>query len=159
MGLDITAYSKLTRVADERPDDYPDNQVWLWSNPAFPGREEGAPTGLYQFETHRKHFSIGYGSYMHWRTSLASMVGYDPKPYWDCKLPEDDSKPFMKLIFFSDCEGTIGPVVAAQLAREFDEYAGKAETWAGVGATFYTFYCNMREAMHMASDGGAVKFA
>jgi hypothetical protein len=146
-------------VADELPDDYPDSQVWLCANPHFPGREEGAPTGLYSFEKMQRVLSMGYGSYMHWRTVLASMVGYDPRPYWDCKLPEDDSKPFMKLIFFSDCEGTLGPVVAAQLAKEFDEWAGKAKTWAGVDAPFYRYYSSMREAVHMAADGGAIKFS
>lgn len=154
MGLDISAYSKLTRVADEQPDDYPDSQVWLWANVDFPGREEGAPEGLYAFEKQQSVLSLGYGSYSVWRETLAKLAGYEggANECWGRNEPG----PFVELINFSDCEGTLGPVVCAKLVRDFDSYAEKA---SAIGGDWYSKYQRMHAAFRLAADGGAVRFS
>ncbi len=67
------------------------------------------------------------------------MFGVDAKFIYS-NIPAFEDKPFFDLIYFSDCEGLIGPAACARLAGDFDAHMRnfssrgwwyeKAEQWA-----------------------------
>jgi len=74
---------------------------------------------------------------------------------WHGNVP--DGAPFVELVNFSDCEGCIGPVVAAKLLRDFVEFDDRAK--AIVDDRFYVGYCQLKRGLELASDGGALIFS
>lgn len=72
--------------------------------------------------------------------------------------------PFFELIHFSDCEGTIGPVVSKKLAEDFAKYQKAADSFIGThddgkpGGYFAEIYAEFRKAFETASNNGAVDF-
>jgi hypothetical protein len=165
MGLDITAYSKLTKVPHAVEDDGED-YLQVYANPHFPGRAKGLEDGAYYSFDASMGFRAGsYSGYHNWREQLARMAGYAPVPYSmfgdDPQLShqagafEVESGPFWELICFSDCEGTIGPVVSAKLLQDFRDYDEVAKK---LDENFYAKYSRFTEAFAMAADGGAVDF-
>lgn len=172
MGLDISAYSKLVEAPDAERDgdnelvDY-DNYREFYFNQDFPGREEGLKEGMaYKLGDDSHGFRAGsYGGYSVWRNELAKMAGYAEgkqtgEDYAD-RFPhaaqawQDGSGPFYEQIQFSDCDGTIGPVVSAKLAKDYADYAAKAEQ---IGGRFWELYQEWQKAFQIAADCGAVSF-
>lgn len=108
--------------------------------------------------------SSGYGTYNGWREELAKLAGY-PVQMREQYGREVESYctacwggaqgPFSEQINFSDCEGTIGPVVSAKLAKDYAEFAEKAEA---VDGYFWEKYQEWQVAFQLAADNGAVKF-
>lgn len=169
MGLDITFYKKLKRVEKEAWDlavashEFPDETsevacsndwVTLYVNPDFPGREEGVEGEVaYEF-TDSDSFQAGsYGGYNRWRSQLAAMAGTNEG---ELRQQYDDSQPFAPLIWFSDCEGTIGPVVSRRLAADFEKHLEAAE--ATNDTYFLDRYKEWMEAFQAAADEGCVAF-
>jgi hypothetical protein len=64
--------------------------------------------------------------------------------------------PFYELINFFDNEGTLGPVVAAKLAKDFADHRSKAEQVEDV--FFVESYREWDKAFQMAAKQGAVEF-
>jgi len=176
MGLDITAYRKLTKLdvlfnEDGEPVDPAtrepiENYFKVNSNPDFPGREEGLiDRAAYSYEEVDSVFSRSYGGYGRWREVLAKLAGYPATAYvrhgqtdmlHAAACWEGATGPFSELINFSDCEGVIGPVVSAKLAKDFAEFDERAK--AITDDYFYEGYCEMRRGAEMAADGGALSF-
>lgn len=100
-----------------------------------------------------------YSGYNQWREWLAALAGHGtPETIWNTPSP---SGPFVEMINFSDCEGTIGPDVSAKLAKDFAEWDERAKvSGEGDGGKYsnYGRYCNFREAFEAAADGGKVIF-
>ncbi len=176
MGLDISAYRQLRKVdcvfdADGEPIDPVsrepiDYAMRAYVNNDFPGREEGIEDRAIYVSEHEGHsFRAGsYGWYNRWRDELAQLAGYQQGSYeqydrnWDsyaATVWQGAIGPFSELINFSDCEGVIGPVVSAKLAKDFAAFDERA---AAVGGQFYEKYQEWRKAFDMAADGGAVSF-
>jgi hypothetical protein len=169
MGLDIIAYRGLAGpiISNDA-----DNGCYTAENDiGFIARGEGIQAGAtYSSCAEEFHFRAGsYSGYNEWREALAKMAGYPAVA--DATEPVPTSKhghthsagawgmtqgPFWELINFSDCNGTIGPRVAAKLLRDFIEYQSVAdlhpESW------FQSLYFEWRHAFEMAADGGAVVF-
>jgi hypothetical protein len=162
MGLDITAYQELTKV--ENPeldgDGYPVDYDSHWKarhldsyDKSFPGRSEGLKNGtVYSFHKSFGFRAGSYGGYSQWRRELAQLAGYASDT--DC-WENHKSGPFFELINFYDNEGTIGPVVAKKLAKDFTDHHKMA---AIVGGYFFERYCDWENAFNMAADNGAVDF-
>lgn len=179
MGLDISAYRKLTKLdvlfnedgepVDPATRELVDDYYKVWSNPDFPGRADGLEDrACYSYAEYEHVFSRSYGGYNRWRETLAKLAGY-PLDYrvtfgvreashaaaaWNGKVQA--GAPFWELVNFADNEGTIGPVVAAKLARDFAEFDEHAKAIEGDG--FYEGYCDIRRGLEIASDGGALDF-
>ena len=171
MGLDITAYRKIEIAngaavdEDGDPVDYDEHQRFYF-NPDFQGREEGLVEGaIYTRGTEEHDFRAGgYGGYNAWREELAKLAGYPATPHTRYLVTEDrhdagaweaTEGPFWELINFSDCEGVIGPVVSAKLAKDFEEFDERAKV---IGDYFYDRYLDWKLAFELAADGGAVVF-
>lgn len=174
MGLDITAYRQVKLMPDQHEgeedyDPYGDGGFRVWSNHAeFIGRSEGVVENAYYTSTDELDFRAGsYGGYNAWREQLAEFAGYpvSPAEYHQGKLRHDQGAwdasggPFWELIHFSDCEGTIGPVVSAKLAQDFADNQAKADTYAGPESDWFkSRYADWRKAFEMGADGGCVVF-
>ena len=174
MGLDVYAYSnvkKIDCVLDEDGDavhpvtrESVDYDVRVYANPDFPGRADGVEDRACYTGKECSSLSAGYGSYNAWRNQLAKLAGYPETRHTNYGITEmrhdagawaATSGPFWELINFSDCEGTIGPIVSAKLARDFADFEERAKT---VGGRFYDGYQQWREAFETAADNGLVNF-
>ena len=178
MGLDITAYSGLKKLDVSFDVDGEPVMDWdhgrhtrFYVNDDFPGRNGSIQHKMVYEHGDSFGFCAGsYGGYNNWREELAaladypqveheSVAGYAPSR----RLRRDAAawrglcagKPFVELVNFSDCEGVIGPEVAAKLAQDFAAFDEKA---AAVGGWFYKSYQDWRKAFEMASRSGAVSF-
>jgi hypothetical protein len=181
MGLDIAAYRGLTRAAEGEglhPEyaeeaDYEHGWFRLYKNDEFPGRAgEIDDEGIYR-ATEEFGFRAGsYSGYNEWRDQLAALVGHPSEKHvvaasehlmlgdrwshaasvWNNPAPG----PFMELINFSDCEGTIGTTVSAKLAKDFADWQEKAD--AHEDEWFREKYADWRKAFEMAADNGCVVF-
>lgn len=176
MGLDVTAYSKIQKV-DAVYNEYGepidpvtrkefDDVAILYVNSDFPARAEDIENGVYSY-TEGFGFRAGsYGGYNRWREQLAEMAGYpiaqDPDPIGDPRQNHSagawqaDGGPFWELIWFSDCEGTIGPAVCNKLADDFAKYQDKADMHDD--ENFKHKYKEWRQAFELAANDGAVHF-
>jgi hypothetical protein len=176
MGLDITAYRRITKLdvaldSDDEPVDpitrepvgY-DFRAYL--NADFPGRaDEIEDRAIYSAEDSMCLHAGGYGGYNHWREQLAELAGYIPEDYEQygrvrkshCMPCWNGAEgPFAELINFSDCEGVIGCSVSAKLAKDFAEFQSKADSHKD--EYFRAKYTEWRKAFEMAADQGAVEF-
>jgi hypothetical protein len=155
MGLDIRLYTGLKKIegAEYNEDDelkLPDGTTLDWDDyikiyqdPYFAtlNRHEGVEVGaFYTIEGGEHVFSRSYGSYGGFREWLARIAGYQAIEFsqygvkrpsyaaccWDDVEGGGQTGPFSELINFSDCEGTLGPVVCAKLAKDFQQFAAKA---------------------------------
>ena len=173
MGLDIRVYSKMTLVkSDEEVENLPEDErdslydeyAHLYDN-RF-GRGDGLVPGFYSTDDSRTmHFRAGsYSGYNMWRDNLARLIGRSAREMQNGGDLEDIQKlPFFELIYFSDCEGFIGPKTSAKLAKDFTEWEKRAEKFAATlgaddGPWWLERYKNWKAAFMMASEGGAVLF-
>jgi hypothetical protein len=169
MGLDITAYRQLVKApAGSDPEADWDRCFRFYVNPEFSGRDAGLepgtvyvrpePSATYEFR------AGSYRGYNDWRNALARLAGFarGAEQAWNDGL---EHGPFIELINFSDCEGVIGPVVSAKLARDFAEWQeranslaekGRGAPWCDAPVWFLGLYAHWRKAFEMAADGGAV---
>lgn len=171
MGLDITAYRKLTAVRQLTQKEIEwgepeDGSITLRHfNPHYPEQQkpfEETPTA-FTAEDEMGFRAGSYGGYNAWRNELARMAGYGrAETAWAGETNSNGRRPFIELIHFSDCEGIIGWPVAAKLAGEFAECQSIAETHIcedpSDGQWFRDLYAEWRRAFEMAADGGAVEF-
>jgi hypothetical protein len=68
---------------------------------------------------------MAYTSYGHWRDLVAqASCGMTTEALWGhLEVLDPDTVPFYELLNFSDCEGTVGPLAAAELASDFTDEA------------------------------------
>ena len=164
MGLAITAYRKLTKIDDPvledgEPIDW--ENEWLahpdtieMAEYHWPGRAAGIERGaVYRFAEKVEFRAGSYGGFAGWRRILAQAAGYESLEAVWTNHPDG---PFVELLDFSDCEGVIGPIVAAKLAHDFSEHEEKIT--ADADRYFVKKYKLWRKAFEMAADGGAVDF-
>lgn len=125
-----------------------------------PNRLDGMRSGLYVGEK-EYHFCVGsHFYYDNWRDWLAySFFGVKAEEVWrnHRKLI---GKPFVELIDFSDCQGTIGPKTSAKLYQDFREYRQFAlfSTYVDESEKYET-YLEFMKAFRLARDGGFVTFS
>lgn len=182
MGLDVTAYRRVTKLdvifdedgesLDKSTLEYADHDVRVYANPDFPGREEGVEDGAAYSAVEQMGFCAGsYIGYGAWREELAKLAGYPKSPvdrgFGDSITMHSggawaaDGGPFWELINFSDCEGVIGSIVSAKLAKEFaewDERAKQHDEACEMNGRLYGRFQLFRKAFEMAADGGLVRF-
>lgn len=164
MGIDISWYRNLHEPLPYDRDTFEgeDDRVTFFDNDAFPGRIEGIDTNLsYKYDESDDFRAGSYSDYNRWRDTLAKLVGWDAGIDHTGQLShcidawDGVEGPFSELINFSDCEGTIGPVVSAKLAKDFADYQEKADA---EGGDFADRYAKWREAFEQAAQNGAVAF-
>lgn len=176
MGLDITAYKNLKKVdtvfnGDGEPLDPVTHEPMEdyfrpYVSSDFPTQAQGLEhKAVYVYENATWLSCGGYGRYNGWRETLAKLAGYPARQFERIKGYVEtthamgafyaESGPFRELVCFSDCDGVIGPVVSAKLAKDFADFDSQAKA---VGEAFYEQYLGWRRCLEMAADGGAVEF-
>lgn len=150
MGLDIRVYKNMTKVTDPavlekiqsceegpREGAYELGLVVPYINPHFESRAEGIEPGVPYNVSSEWGFRAGsYSGYGAWREQLAELVGItNLQGFWGrCEVMEEQGVepdvPFWQLLHFSDCEGTLGPVVSKKLAKDFADWEERAEKFA-----------------------------
>lgn len=183
MGLDITAYKKISKIdcvydqdgepMDPETREYIEYDFTAWINPDFVGRADEIENKAAYSAVESFGFRAGsYSGYNAWRNELARLAGYpsvqvDRYDTGNFQSRHDHSAwnatggPFWELICFTDCEGLIGAAVSAKLAKEFAEFDEKAKAFnceLGPAGWFYEKYKEWRTAFEMAADGGCVQF-
>lgn len=177
MGIDISAYKEIINVSTGyfNEDGDPINKETsepveysfrVFANPDFPGREEGVvDRAHYRAGGYGDGFSAVYSRYNRLRDELAKLGGWPEGKYeqygkeWPThceKCWAGEQGPFSELINFSDCEGTIGPVVSKKLANDFAEHQAKADLHPD--EAFREFYAAMRDAFETGAQNGCVVF-
>ncbi len=175
MGLDVTAYKKLTLINGYRNDDDEiinddtneeiGDAIECWDNKDFLGRSSPLVSGkVYQYAEAVHALSSGYGGHSRWRDTLAKISGWPMAQYTFFGKVEEcyaagawaaQEGPFWELINFSDCEGFIGSDACKKLAQDFIAYR---EVAAKEDADFYARYLLWQEAVVFASNDGALQF-
>ena len=177
MGLDVSSYCNLKKIdavfnASGNPIDpvsriILNDVILVYINPDFPGRADDLEDGaVYSYEECGQGWGASYRNYNIWRESLARMAGYPATMISDnfgcgtrslhaAACWDGAEGPFSELINFSDCEGTIGAIVSAKLAKDFQDWDEKAQA---VGQAFYATYKIFQGIFEYASDHGAVVF-
>lgn len=160
MGLDITAYEAVELL------------------PPHPHTEECSDTGhilafvtvpsfnqsLRGLEEHRCYRSVGetysfragsYSGYNRWREDLCRLVfgGISIDDFWVVGPDHYRHKPFFELLYFSDCEGTIGPEACVDLFHDFRRYEDSFRESMSA-----TQYFDWLHAFDLASIDGCVRF-
>lgn len=160
MGLDITAYEKVARIVDGD-----EGRGWRVWDGNFPGRCAPLEPGYYENAGDDWCvYTFGAGSYLGysaWRVELSRFaLGCEPEQVW--KAGDTHGGPFVELINFTDCDGSIGPTVAAKLARDFAGHEERAVAFAdslgAYGSRFADLYRDFRRAFELAARGGVVIF-
>lgn len=158
MGLDISAFTKLSEYKNA-PEEYDyEYATDICDNSAFPGVTKPFEGGkIYQSEEKRFVFSAGsYSGYNSWRRQLCKLaLGCEPDEVWN-NLEKYRGKPFFELINFSDCEGTIGSEVAKKLAKDFADLQPKVDELEE--GYFKELFADWKKAFEMASEAGIVDF-
>lgn len=161
MGLSISAYATIKPSTEAAWDSVQDGSVvHLWNAQAFVSRGDGIAVGHYEVGATSAHgFNAGsYTGYSEWRRQLAQLVGTTPEDVWG-----GAEVPFAELINFSDCDGFIGPVTSAKLAKDFADWQARAETFAETldgfdRSWFIARYADWRISFDIAARGGVVVF-
>lgn len=182
MGLDISAYSKITPDPHETPDGWCDRyeeddggwhrQPFVYSAHVASGRGLSVDR---EVVVRGQRFLVGpcvraggdeigfragsYTGYNNWRHELCmAALGKGPLVVWN--HPEDylDS-PFYELIHFADNEGCIGPEAAADLSTDFQMYRHTVRPL--LHAKFERYgqtYDDFAQAFELAAGTGVVIF-
>jgi hypothetical protein len=109
------------------------------------------------------HHGSGYIGYMHWREAVARAAGYPAVDNAELRHAphltgawESTDGPLWELLCFSDCEGTIGPVVSAKLAADFETHAHLRDALDERHHGWWDFFAR---AFKATADGGAMRFS
>jgi hypothetical protein len=179
MGLDITAYSRLTHIGLHTKDPalnegepggvddccYYVNHVNAFAYHDFPASFRGVPVlrsddnfvhgGCYETtdETQRHRFqALSYRGYNQWRDDLRAQFNPDTDP----------DRPFYELIFFADNEGCIGPDAAKDLLADFRDHADRYNPAPSEDRRWQNLcrekYADWTKAFELAADGGLIRF-
>lgn len=155
MGLDITAYKGAVIIVNGEPMPSDDGDPLVpYRNPDFPYQFEGLYERKYSAHDSFAFCAGSYGGYGEWRRRLASLVGIgDLDAWWSTNSGRGD--PFAELIMFSDCEGSIGPVVCEKLAKDFERFNVAAAQMDSDchGSYFLQRYDDWRKAFEFGSTG------
>lgn len=184
MGLDITAYRKVTALEGAVFDHHGEpmmadgTDLWdvefpwftVYANDSFPGREHPLIDGkIMKAEGSMGFRAGGYCWYSDWRDSLARLAGWPQANSSDehgnrflfqLSACLASGGPLWEWLCFSDCEGTIGSTAAKKILEEMSAMNPRPENFAdeNVYSNFMAKWEDWLLAFEMAADGGCVRF-
>jgi hypothetical protein len=173
MGLDVLAVSKLRFVSSEAPDEDEPGHYHFTGQPDYPDHARPLVPGYYAAEPgSEEHLFRGgsYGGYNLWRLRLAnfalglSLTTVEQFALLALREHLFAGRAFAPLLFFSDCDGEIGPTLSRLLAADFAQYQAAAEEWHRRNPAtqdqmgLFPKYNDWRRAFELAADNGLVMF-
>lgn len=136
-----------------------DNNVEsFYSNPEYPAHISGLDTNaFYKCNGKRMYFGSGTQSeYEEFLVHLSKISGYNsPEELNEIETPAY----FLELIKFSRTEGTIGPVIANKLYKDFRDNFNIAGTYFESiegGKKYWVHYQNWCAGLYIARESGAI---
>jgi hypothetical protein len=155
MGLDITAYRNIQRTFEKDSRDSYGDLLDGCFQVHIPSPQEDIEDRAYYTSTEDQfYFRAGsYSGYNRWRNQLAQLVGY---PSAEAVWSDPKDGPFVELINFSDCEGTLGTAICRKLFVDFVENTHLADKHEC--DYFRSQYFKWLEAFEWASKDGCVNF-
>lgn len=160
MGLDITSHGFLVKVDEKETrerykDGLPEYFIEIRHNiKEFAEQSADLIPGLYLGQSRLKFRAGSYSGFNSWRDNLARFMDHaSARALWENPQPG----PFVELINFSDCEGLIGPKVAAKLMVDFLYHRERAQTWA-TDSYWLTKYDEWLAACLVAARAGCIEF-
>lgn len=181
MGLDVTFFERVEFVGEHATEWIDadgvtrecDHRV-AYTSGGFPRTEAGVPSGQHFEESGESlHWSLNYAGYSMFRACLLHTVRPDlvtaENPYYprvwtdEITAEEFQSWPFNELIWFSDCEGTYGPEVAAKLLSDFRKHehridSSALELFPAWGSMFGKLYREYMAGLEIVGDQGLVTY-
>jgi hypothetical protein len=168
MGVAIHAFGACEWIrARKNGDDngFREGLHYPYIHPDFSRQADKIRQGLYLPARHFR-FGMSYGGYNEWRRHLSLMSNkMEPRVIWEMDQSQSWDLPLVPLIYFSDCEGTIGPVTSMRLAEEMRKLYEQAKAYAlqmtldkKDGAGWIHAYDDAIQAFTMAADRGWVGF-
>jgi hypothetical protein len=171
MGLDISTHKRVELVRAMTVQEYNASEEWqnkiddTWRDPeplfllyqdsAFMAQCDGLEQGVYRGVSGHGFCAGSYSGYNFWRDHLAKFAGHgSAESVWHNSL----TGPFCELINFSDCEGFIGPVTSAKLAKDFRDNLARAEADEHDDGYWVSKYRDWLKAFEEAAGGGVVDF-
>lgn len=164
MGPQFNVFSKLSKMKMEEVRLYEDGTpeedrvTSFYSNPQFPAHISGLDSNIF-YRCNGKKLLFGadtYEEYNEFKNHLAKIVGFNsPEELWKSGNPIF----FVELIYFSNCEGTIGPIVCKKLYNDFRDNFSRAEEYFSKienSKKFWVHYQNWCKALLAASNNGAI---
>lgn len=157
MGLDIASYSHMEYFG---PEDDGDCCYINVADTQLSGRLDGRRVGFYRQKPEGFSFSFRAGSYSgynSWREDLCKAVlDVPPEVVWE-NPSKFKNEPFFELIFFSDCEGAIGPETSRKLAQDFENHLDSVKSFE-LGEWWLARYDDWHAAFRNAAQEGFVIF-
>lgn len=161
MGLDVTAYESCEFVTEDEKQGLALMEGEEWNSYRhvygvdFPDRLGSLAPGYYRIAGQEHSFHAGgYIGYGIWRDWLGQQVGMPSVRYM--RNPQSyEALPFFQLIYFSDCEGCIGPETSAKLAQDFADWEDRIQG----DAQQMRLYLDFKKGFELASKGGFVEFS
>lgn len=166
MGLDIRGCSNIRFISEEYPEGLPfDEKLKLVSvfDEDFPEYVDGLRNGYYSCE---EAYHFHGGSYSGWGCRRRQLCE------WHYKIPPETvwenpelykGQPFFEIIYFTDCDGTIGPITSAKLLNDFLGLRGQMEEdfkdEIDNGYGIHSLFSDMIRALTLASQNGCLRFA
>lgn len=164
MGPQFNVYSKLAKMRMEEVRLYEDGTpeetrvTSFYSNPEFPAHISGLDSTIF-YRCNGKKMKFGaatYDEYCEFKNHLAKITGFaSAEELWKTSGPIF----FMELINFSNCEGTIGPIISRKLYHDFKDNYDRAEEYfvkLEDGKKFWIHYQNWCKALSVARNNGAI---
>ena len=151
MGLDITAYKNIRPAV-------PGNSatVQTYRNANFPIQSENLIPCEISYED-RYSFRVGsYSSYTEFREELCKVaLNMSIFDLWKNPSPHL-TRPFERLLNFSDCSGWMDNITCTRLYGDFEQYHEQV-LW-NADPKFTGIYEQFLKAFAFASQGGALEF-
>jgi hypothetical protein len=161
MGLDVTAYNQVKKIADLEDEEL-EGSALVTVNCSFIEQADGLRNGYYSYVCDFDFRAGSYHGYNIFRGLLAKLIGKTDAEIWAGPVPG----PFVELINFADNAGTIGPVTSKKLYKDFADHVDKVRelhdrNWipdTDTAEYFIETYRRFMKAFELASDGGCVVF-
>lgn len=160
MGLDISAYSKITKT-----ENLDEATIFVHRGEYHNDQAKDLEHGYYIEDKESEEISFRAGSYSGYnvfRNRLSEIIlGADARTVWT-EEEKYAGKPFYELINFSDCEGNFGPQVSAKLHKDFvdhrEVFHEKIKNKNLYEGYYESVYDNFMKGFELASRGGILSF-
>jgi hypothetical protein len=160
MGLDISAYSKITKT-----ENLDEATIFVYRGEYHNDQAKDIEQGTYIEDKESESIGFRAGSYSGYgvfRNLLSEIIlGADARTVWT-EEEKYVGKPFYELINFSDCEGNFGPQVSAKLHKDFVDHrevfcegVKNKNLYEGY---YESVYDNFMNGFGLSSQGGILSF-
>lgn len=153
--INILAFSHLKTLYNPQQSI---EEISFKANPNFPAHLSGIDENK-KYVCRGKIISFQSGNhelFLEFKNHLAKIAGFENyEQIWKLK----PLGYFVEFIYFTDVQGSIGPIIGSKLYKDFfDNFQNAKKYFETVenGHTFFIFYSNWKKAFYFAKNHGAI---